>query len=318
MQERARAALDLVHLPLLELHQARVRQVERNREARNAVGREPLGRQPHVRSKHQTACSQLVVEQLGARLELGAGDRQLQIAQPHLQQLVVRQLLPGTGASGVSNGAPALGVLRAGRRTVELALSHNRTALQASSSPTVCPQRLDLPGQVGYTPAPLLTLRAFIPSLLRLAWPVVLARLGIMGMGVVDVMVVGQFVPLFRLPFQALGWAPIGVLLVTGIGLLTGVQVLAARAVGAGSPEQAGAAWRRGLVVAALAGAAAVAAVWLLGERLFTAFRYCSRSWRDLRRRWRASWRSRCLCTSSTWRRRSFSNPFSGRWRRRS
>jgi MATE family multidrug resistance protein len=107
--------------------------------------------------------------------------------------------------------------------------------------------------------------------LLRLAWPVALARLGIMGMAVVDVMVVGQIAPA-ELPHQALGWAPIGVLMVTSIGLLTGVQVLAARALGAGKPEQAGAAWRRGVTVAMAAGIASVALVWLLNERLFTAF----------------------------------------------
>jgi multidrug resistance protein, MATE family len=110
-----------------------------------------------------------------------------------------------------------------------------------------------------------------LANLLRLAWPVALARLGIMGMGVVDVMVVGQIVP-SQLPHQALGWAPIGVLLVTGIGLLTGVQVLAARALGAGTPAEAGGAWRRGLVVSGVAGALAVALVWLLGARVFTAF----------------------------------------------
>src|SRR5690606_7920630 len=97
------------------------------------------------------------------------------------------------------------------------------------------------------------------------------ARLGIMGMGVADVIVVGQFTP-EELPHQALGWAPIGVLLVTGIGLLTGVQVLAARALGAGTPELAGGAWRRGMVVSVVAGALAVLAVWLLDERMFTAF----------------------------------------------
>lgn len=114
-------------------------------------------------------------------------------------------------------------------------------------------------------------LRPFAWRLLRLAGPVALARLGIMGMGVADVIVVGQFTP-DELPHQALGWAPIGVLLVTGIGLLTGVQVLAARALGAGTPEQAGGAWRRGMLVAALAGAVAVLAIWLSGARLFTAF----------------------------------------------
>jgi MATE family multidrug resistance protein len=104
-----------------------------------------------------------------------------------------------------------------------------------------------------------------------LAWPGALARLGIMGMGVVDVIMVGQLKP-DELPYQALGWAPSGVFLVGGIGLLTGVQVLAARAVGAGQPRDAGGAWRRGLVVAAVAGALTVAITWLLGERLFTVF----------------------------------------------
>lgn len=112
---------------------------------------------------------------------------------------------------------------------------------------------------------------ALLRRLLGLTWPVALARLGIMGMGVVDVMVVGQMMP-EQLPYQALGWAPIGVLMVTGIGLLTGVQVLAARAVGEGSLGHVGGAWRRGLVVSAIAGAVAVALVWLLGQRLFTAF----------------------------------------------
>lgn len=90
-------------------------------------------------------------------------------------------------------------------------------------------------------------------------------------MAVVDVMVVGQIVPT-ELPHQALGWAPIGVLIVTGIGLLTGVQVLAARGLGAGRPEEAGAAWRRGMVVSLVAGIAAVLLIWLLGERIFTVF----------------------------------------------
>jgi MATE family multidrug resistance protein len=118
--------------------------------------------------------------------------------------------------------------------------------------------------------------RAYASRLLRLAWPVALARLGIMGMGLVDVIVVGQFAPK-ELPHQALGLAPIGVLLVTGIGALTGVQVLAARAIGAGTPERAGGAWRRGMVVSAVGGAVAIALVWLLGARIFEAFGIASR-----------------------------------------
>ena len=117
----------------------------------------------------------------------------------------------------------------------------------------------------------MLAFRSLVWRLLRLAGPVALARLGIMGMGVVDVLVVGQYVP-GELPHQALAWAPIGVLLVTGIGLLTGVQVIAAREFGAGRRQAAGAAWRRGLVVATLAGLGSIALVWGLGARLFTVF----------------------------------------------
>ncbi|MBL8549167.1 MAG: MATE family efflux transporter [Hyphomonadaceae bacterium] len=113
--------------------------------------------------------------------------------------------------------------------------------------------------------------RSYIPDLARLAWPVALSRLGIMGMGLVDVVVVGQLAA-HELPHQALGWAPTAVFLVTGIGLLTGVQVLAARAIGESEPAKAGEALRRGLVIAAVAGAVAVVISWLGGEALFTSF----------------------------------------------
>jgi MATE family multidrug resistance protein len=114
-------------------------------------------------------------------------------------------------------------------------------------------------------------MRALVPKLLRLAWPVTLARLGIMGMGLCDVMVVGQLAPT-ELPHQALGWAPTGVLLVTGVGLLTGVPVLAARGIGAGQATMAGGAWQRGLVVSAIGGALATLLIWVAGARIFTLF----------------------------------------------
>src|SRR5262245_59408985 len=110
-----------------------------------------------------------------------------------------------------------------------------------------------------------------LPSLVRLAWPVALSRLGIMGMGLADVIVVGQLAAR-ELPHQALGWAPTGVFLVSGIGLLTGVQVLGARAIGEGEPAKAGEAWRRGMVIGLVAGAVAIAVTWLLGADIYTAF----------------------------------------------
>jgi multidrug resistance protein, MATE family len=114
-------------------------------------------------------------------------------------------------------------------------------------------------------------MRMLLRRLLSLAWPVSLARLGIMGMGVTDAIVVGQMAP-DELPHQALGWAPSAVWLVTGIGMLAGVQVLAARALGSGDVRAAGAAWRRGLVVSAISGTIAMLSMWWAGERVFTFF----------------------------------------------
>jgi MATE family multidrug resistance protein len=112
--------------------------------------------------------------------------------------------------------------------------------------------------------------RPYIFDLLRIAGPVALARLGIIGMGLVDVVVVGQLAP-DELPHQALGWAPTAVFLVAAIGLLQGVQVLAARALGEGNPQGAGVALRRGLVLAFIAGVASALLMWLAGPHLFTA-----------------------------------------------
>jgi MATE family multidrug resistance protein len=113
--------------------------------------------------------------------------------------------------------------------------------------------------------------RSYVADLLRLAGPVALARLGIIGMAIVDVIVVGQLAP-DELPHQALGWAPTAVFLVAAIGLLQGVQVLAARCLGEKKPEAAGVVLRRGLVLAFVAGLASALLMWAAGERLFTVF----------------------------------------------
>jgi MATE family multidrug resistance protein len=113
--------------------------------------------------------------------------------------------------------------------------------------------------------------RPYVIDILRLAGPVALARLGIIGMGLADVIVVGQLAP-DELPHQALGWAPTAVFLVAAIGLLQGVQVLAARAIGEKNQAGAGVALRRGLVLALAAGAASAALMWAGGARLFSAF----------------------------------------------
>ncbi|HJS81056.1 MAG TPA: MATE family efflux transporter [Vitreimonas sp.] len=113
--------------------------------------------------------------------------------------------------------------------------------------------------------------RSYVADLLRLAGPVALARLGIIGMAIADVIVVGQLAP-DELPHQALGWAPTAVFLVAAIGLLQGVQIWAARSIGEKNPQGAGVALRRGLVLASVAGLLSAALMWLGGERLFTTF----------------------------------------------
>lgn len=90
-------------------------------------------------------------------------------------------------------------------------------------------------------------MRHDLRQLLTLAGPVVLARLGIMTMGLMDAIVVGRY-SAEQLGFHAMAWAPTSVILTMAIGLLTGVQVMTARAVGEGRRHESGAVLRRGLV----------------------------------------------------------------------
>ncbi|HET8938337.1 MAG TPA: MATE family efflux transporter [Polyangiales bacterium] len=114
-------------------------------------------------------------------------------------------------------------------------------------------------------------MQKLLSRLFSLALPVTLARLGIMTMGLCDAVVVGRLAP-SELPHQALGWAPTSVTLVTSIGLLVGVQVLAARACGAQTLEEAGGALQRGLVVSAISGALAIAVAYAYTAPLLAAF----------------------------------------------
>ena len=113
---------------------------------------------------------------------------------------------------------------------------------------------------------------ATLKRLLTLAWPIVVARLGVQTMGLVDAVVVGRF-SARELGFHALGWAPTIIILVGGIGLLGGVQVMAARRVGEGRPELTGAVLRRGLVYAFWVGVASTVILCAAGDRLMLALR---------------------------------------------
>lgn len=107
-------------------------------------------------------------------------------------------------------------------------------------------------------------IRADLGELLRLAGPVVMARLGIMVMGLTDAIIVGRH-SAEQLAFHALGWAPTSVIITTAVGLLLGVQVMTARLVGEGRRGETGAVLRRGIVYAFWIGVVSTAALLALG-----------------------------------------------------
>jgi MATE family multidrug resistance protein len=100
--------------------------------------------------------------------------------------------------------------------------------------------------------------------------PVIGTRLGIMVMGLTDTIVVGRY-STTELGYVALGWAPTAVVLTTGIGLLSGVQVMTARRMGEGRPEATGAVVRRGVTYAFWLGLASTLILALFGPALIAA-----------------------------------------------
>ena len=106
--------------------------------------------------------------------------------------------------------------------------------------------------------------RSTLRELTTLAWPVVMARLGIMTMGLTDAIVVGHYSSR-ELAFHSLAWAPSSVVLTTAVGLMMGVQVMTARLRGEGRHDEVGAVLRRGLVYALQIGVVSMIALLLLG-----------------------------------------------------
>ena len=99
------------------------------------------------------------------------------------------------------------------------------------------------------------TLRTHLRETLRLALPVMLARLGVLTIVTMDTAMSGHASG-DDLAWYAVAIAPQIPLMLVGIGLLMGTIVMTAQAVGAGNPERCGAIWRTALVHAAVAGAA--------------------------------------------------------------
>jgi len=96
--------------------------------------------------------------------------------------------------------------------------------------------------------------RVAVRALLALAWPVVMARIGIMVMGLTDALVVGNYSGT-ELAFHALAWAPTSIVVTTAVGLMLGVQVMTARLLGEGRRTEVGAVLRRGTTYALQIGA---------------------------------------------------------------
>src|SRR6267378_5255050 len=89
------ATLHLQHLLSLEFHQTRVGQVKGNGDSRNTVRREPLFREPNVGLKSNAAIIQFAIETLDVRLEKRSLDLDGKIANTQLEQMLVRQAMPG-------------------------------------------------------------------------------------------------------------------------------------------------------------------------------------------------------------------------------
>jgi multidrug resistance protein, MATE family len=101
-------------------------------------------------------------------------------------------------------------------------------------------------------------------ELLTLAWPVVLARIGILTMGLTDAIVVGHYSG-EELAFHALAWVPTAIVVTTAVGLMQGVQVMTARKLGEGRSHEVGAVLRRGLTYAAQIGFVSMIGLLLIG-----------------------------------------------------
>jgi MATE family multidrug resistance protein len=98
------------------------------------------------------------------------------------------------------------------------------------------------------------TLRAHLSELLRLAMPVIVARAGILTMATADIIMLGHY-DARHVAWYGIGVTPFVVLLLIGIGLLTGTLVMTSHARGAGRPLECGPVWRRSLPYALALGA---------------------------------------------------------------
>ena len=105
-----------------------------------------------------------------------------------------------------------------------------------------------------------------LSELIRLSIPIIVARAGIMLMITVDIVMVGHFSSR-ELAYQTIGLSLVMPMLVTGLGLLIGTQVICANRFGSGDLDACGRAWRNSLPFAFCLGLTGIAFT-LFGEPL--------------------------------------------------
>ena len=89
----------------------------------------------------------------------------------------------------------------------------------------------------------------------RLVWPIIISRLGILGLFLADFIMVGHY-DAEHIAWLGLGMTPATVFVPVIIGLLMGTMVLVTRAYGAGEYRLCGAIWRQSLPYALAIGLA--------------------------------------------------------------
>ena len=92
-----------------------------------------------------------------------------------------------------------------------------------------------------------------IGTLLNLAWPVVISRVGFLTLAIVDTIMVGQYAS-SHLAYLGIGLIPSNIIIVILLGLLLGTSVLVSRHYGAGEYAKTGEVWLMSLPWAFLLG----------------------------------------------------------------
>jgi len=112
----------------------------------------------------------------------------------------------------------------------------------------------------------LMRFRRHISELIRLSYPIVISRAGILVMVMADVMMVGRYGSL-DLAYLMIGTTLIIPLLITAVGLIMGTLVISANSYGEEKFKECGAAWRRSMPFSLLLGGMGIV-IAMFGEEI--------------------------------------------------